>query len=99
MRPKFECIGKGKAHRPYEFEVKLNIETARIIGLSGRLGGLAAIIEVSVPASAQTTIATLMGQPRGRHFSAVPIDKTSNSELRYSLHATKASGPFYTGRV
>ena len=27
MRPEVECIGKGKAHRPYEFGVKVSIAT------------------------------------------------------------------------
>jgi hypothetical protein len=31
--PEVECIGKGKAHRPYEFGVKVSVATTIIVAV------------------------------------------------------------------
>jgi IS5 family transposase len=33
--PEVECIGKGKAHRPYEFGVKVSLATTHLAGSHG----------------------------------------------------------------
>ena len=74
--PEVECIGKGKAHRPYEFGVKISLATT----LHRSKGGQFIAHVKAMPATRMTVTRWRPSCPRSRRRSARRLSASSPTE-------------------
>ena len=74
--PETECIGKGKAHRPYEFGVKVSIATTNRRCKGGPLHGLTRRHWRHGPTPSVLHAKALPGNPYDGHTLATVIEET-----------------------
>ncbi|MCK1541026.1 hypothetical protein IVB12_03230, partial [Bradyrhizobium sp. 179] len=93
--PEVECIGKGKAHRPYEFGVKVSVATTLAHAKGGQF-----VTHVKAPPTPMTGIRSQPSSRTWKPSSAIPSSASSPTRAIAATmpHPITSSGCSRQGR-